>query len=343
MRITDFDFNLPEDLIAQHPLARRADSKMLAVERSTGDLSDLTFRSFPGFIQKGDVVVLNNTKVFPARLKGRTDSGANVELFLVEEVGSNVWDALARPAKRLKEGKSVTFGDALSARVLEGPVKGHVLAEFDFEGDFIEVLESVGRTPLPPYIKRQDEALEEDRERYQTVYAKQAGAIAAPTAGFHFTPEILDQIRAIGAETVEITLHVGYGTFEPVRVIELSAHRVMEEKFEIGEAESEALNKAKKEGRRIVAVGTTSTRALESCASKHGKFVPGRQVADLTIVPGYEFKAIDALLTNFHLPCSSLLVLVSTFAGYDLIMGAYRHAVEQRYRFYSYGDCMFIH
>lgn len=343
MLLSEFDYHLPEELIAQEPLPNREDSRMLAVDRLSGSLKDLSFRDFPGFVREGDVIVLNNTKVFPARLIGRSDTGASIELFLVENIGGTVWEALARPARRLRPGKRVSFGDELSASILEGPINGRVLAEFEFEGDLFDAIEKVGRTPLPPYIKRDESSRGSDRERYQTVYAKETGAIAAPTAGFHFTPGILQEVRKRGAETLEITLHVGYGTFEPVRVEDLSKHSVQEEKFEIGEREADSLNRAKSEGRRVVAIGTTTTRALETCRSKNGEFVPGKQTADLTIVPGYEFKAVDALLTNFHLPCSSLLVLVSTFGGHEPIMKAYEHAVLERYRFYSYGDCMFVY
>lgn len=342
MLISEFDYHLPDELIAQKPLPNREDSRMLAVDRSAGSLKDNSFRAFPGYIREGDVVVLNNTKVFPARLIGNSDTGASIELFLVENIGGTVWEALARPARRLKPGKQLSFPGGLQATVIQGPINGRVLAEFDFEGDLLDVLENIGRTPLPPYIKREQGSSEGDRSRYQTVYAKERGAIAAPTAGFHFTPDVLDQVRDRGAELVEITLHVGYGTFEPVRVDDLSKHRVDEEKFAIGEKECERLELARREGRRIIAIGTTTTRALETCMAKNGAFVPGRQTADLTIVPGYQFRAIDALLTNFHLPCSSLLVLVSTFGGHELIMKAYEHAVLERYRFYSYGDCMFV-
>ncbi|REJ75308.1 MAG: tRNA preQ1(34) S-adenosylmethionine ribosyltransferase-isomerase QueA [Acidobacteria bacterium] len=342
MLLSDFEYELPEELIAQEPLPNREDSRMLAVDRALGSFSDLRFRSFPEFIREGDVVVLNNTKVFPARLIGNTDTGATVELFLTEQIGERIWEALARPAKRLKPGKVVRFGDVLTAEVKDGPNRGRVLAEFSYEGDFFGTLDQVGKTPLPPYIKRDEGTPSEDRSRYQTVYARETGAIAAPTAGFHFTPEILEKVRDRGAETVEITLHVGYGTFEPVREEDLSKHSVQPERFEIRDSESERLNKARQDGQRIVAIGTTTTRALEACISKFGSFVPGKQIADLTIVPGYRFRAIDALLTNFHLPCSSLLVLVSTFGGHELIMRAYNHAVAEKYRFYSYGDCMFL-
>lgn len=342
MLISDFDYDLPDDLIAQEPPARREDSRMLAADRRTSALKDLSFRDFPSFIGKGDVLVVNNTKVFPARLIGRSETGARIELFLVEERGERKWEALAKPVRRLKPGKRIIFSERLSAVVEEITKEGRVIAEFEFDGEFDHVLDEIGKTPLPPYIKREREGPDADRERYQTVYAKQRGAIAAPTAGFHFTPEIIKEIEDNGAEFAEVTLHVGYGTFEPVRVDDLSEHAVQPERYEIGEQPAEALNRAQSEGRRIVAVGTTTTRALETCISRNGKFVAGKQTADLTITPGYRFRAIDALLTNFHLPQSSLLVLVSTFGGHKFIMNAYRHAVRERYRFYSYGDCMFV-
>ncbi len=289
-----------------------------------------------------DVLVLNNTKVFPARLFGRSETGASIEIFLVRKTEGNVWEALARPAKRLRVGKRIVFGDRLQAEVVEKEPDGKVVVRFDADGDLYEILDEIGKTPLPPYIRREAAAIDTDRERYQTVFAKNRGAIAAPTAGLHFTPDILEAIKIIGVTIAEITLHVGYGTFEPVRVDDLSGHIVSAEAYEISEQTAETLNAAKTEGSRIIAVGTTTTRALETTLSKFDKFSPGSQMADLTITPGYKFRAIDALLTNFHLPKSSLLVLTSTFGGHELIMKAYRHAVAARYRFYSYGDCMFI-
>jgi S-adenosylmethionine:tRNA ribosyltransferase-isomerase len=242
----------------------------------------------------------------------------------------------------LKIGKKIIFGERLSAEVLEKSVEGRVFVKFEAKGDFDEILDEIGKTPLPPYIKRDEGNSDKDRERYQTVFASEKGAIAAPTAGLHFTPAILEEIENLGATIAEITLHVGYGTFEPVRVSDLSAHKVMPERYEINEETAETLNKAKAENRRIIAIGTTTTRALESATSDGGKIRAGKQLAGLTITPGCKFKVIGGLLTNFHLPQSSLLVLVSTFAGHELIMKAYRHAVAQRYRFYSYGDCMLI-
>jgi S-adenosylmethionine:tRNA ribosyltransferase-isomerase len=342
MFITDFDFELPDKLIAQEPLENRAQSRMLLVSRDSKSYADEHFYDFPKFLKKGDVVVLNNTRVFPARLFGASETGARIELFLVRESETGVWETLARPARRLKTGKIIGFGENLKAEVLEKSEEGRVFVRFEADGDFEEILERVGKTPLPPYIKREAQDFDKDRERYQTVFAREKGAIAAPTAGLHFTPQVLEEITAVGAHLAEITLHVGYGTFEPVRVDDLSEHKVLPENYEIRQETAETLNRAKAENRRIVAIGTTTTRTLESNISKYGKFTAGKNLADLTITPGDKFKAIDALLTNFHLPQSSLLVLVSTFGGHELIMEAYRHAVREKYRFYSYGDCMLI-
>lgn len=342
MQLSDFDYVLPEHLIAQEPSPTRDASRMLHVDRGSGAVLDDAFVNFPSRLAPGDVLVLNNTKVFPARLFGRSESGAKVEIFLIRELDESSWEALARPARRLPVGKRITFGDELIGTIAEKLEDGRVIIKFDFSGEFEEVLGRVGRTPLPPYIKRPEDALDADRARYQTVYARSSGAIAAPTAGLHFTDDVIRDIKTQGIEVVEITLHVGYGTFEPVRVDDLSSHSVLPERYEIGDGAADVLNSARSEGRRIVAVGTTTTRALESALNSDAKFVAGTASADLTITPGYVFKAIGALLTNFHLPQSSLLILVSTFGGHELIMNAYRHAVAERYRFYSYGDCMFI-
>lgn len=342
MLINDFDYELPEQLIAQEPLERREKSRMLVVNRRENVWRDDYFVALPDLLKKDDVIVLNNTKVFPARLVGAKDTGAKVELFLIREIENQVWETLARPARRLKIGTKVTFGDNLTATISEKKDGGHCVVEFKSSADFDDVLEQIGQTPLPPYIRRDDGRSEKDRERYQTVFARHRGAVAAPTAGLHFTPQILETLKARGVSVAEITLHVGYGTFEPVRVNDLKEHKVMPEQSEISEAAARVLNEAKANRKRIVAVGTTTTRALESAIAPNGQIIAGRRCSDLTITPGYRFKFIDALLTNFHLPQSSLLVLVSTFAGHQLIMDAYRHAVASRYRFYSYGDCMLI-
>ena len=342
MLISDFDFVLPEELIAQTPLEKRENSRMLVVNRTEKTFRDEHFYNFPNLLKKGDVLVLNNTKVFPARLVGASETGAKIELFLIQNIENQTWETLARPARRLKTGKKIRFGENLAAEVLDKTKEGRIVVKFEAKGEFTEVLDQLGQTPLPPYIKREIGDLDKDRERYQTVFAKSRGAIAAPTAGLHFTPEILAEIKERGVIVAEITLHVGYGTFEPVRVSDLSEHKVMPENCEINADAAEILNRAKAEKRRIIAVGTTTTRSLESFTDETGKILSGKRAADLTVTPGYKFKTVDGLLTNFHLPQSSLLVLVSTFAGGELIMKAYRHAVESRYRFYSYGDCMLI-
>jgi S-adenosylmethionine:tRNA ribosyltransferase-isomerase len=342
MFISEFDYNLPEELIAQEPLDARESSRMLVVSRAENTFEDEQFFNLQKFLKKDDVIVLNNTKVFPARLFGMTETGAKVEIFLVCELENQIWETLARPARRLKIGKKVIFGENLSAEVLEKSEEGRVFVKFETDGDFDRILDEIGQTPLPPYIKRDEGSLGKDHERYQTVFARERGAIAAPTAGLHFTPQILEEIKNLGVTIAEITLHVGYGTFEPVRVSDLSGHKVMPERFEISKETAESLNEAKAANRRIIAIGTTTTRALESSAQENGEIRAGKQLADLTITPNYKFKIIDGLLTNFHLPQSSLLVLVSTFGGHELIMKAYEHAVRSRYRFYSYGDCMLI-
>jgi len=342
LSISDYSYELPDELIAQEPLERREGSRMLVVNRGFGTLTDAKFVNFPERLRSGDVLVLNNTKVFPARLNGVTETGAKVEIFLVRKIEGNTWETLARPGRRLKPGKTVRFTNDLSGEVAAKNDEGTIVVRFNSTRPMDEIVDEIGKTPLPPYIKRDAAHEDTDRERYQTVFARTRGAIAAPTAGLHFTPEILDRIRQCGVEIAEITLHVGYGTFEPVRVDDLSKHRVLPESFEITALTADVLNRAKSDGRRIVAVGTTTTRTLETVMTKNGRFEAKRGMADLTITPGYTFKAIDALLTNFHLPESSLLVLVSTFGGRELIIKGCRHAVAERYRFYSYGDCMFV-
>jgi S-adenosylmethionine:tRNA ribosyltransferase-isomerase len=359
MLISEFDYELPEELIAQAPLAERDASRMLVLDRARAAWRDRSFADLPGELREGDHLVVNNTRVFPARLVGRREpSGGRVELFLVEERGEGVWDALARPARRLARGQTISFGDGrLRGEIIDAGDEGRRTVRFDCAGDFHALLEEFGRVPLPPYIKRvhvtdangatgaTDEAdarLAEDRERYQTIYAGRRGAIAAPTAGLHFTPRVLERLRARGVSVTEITLHVGYGTFAPVRVTDLGGHTVAAERYEITPEAAAALDEARARGERIVAVGTTTVRALESAAEGGGRLTPGARSTALTITPGYRFKVVDALVTNFHLPRSSLLVLVASFAGRELTLDAYAHAVAARYRFYSYGDCMLI-
>jgi S-adenosylmethionine:tRNA ribosyltransferase-isomerase len=344
MFLSDFDYELPEELIAQHPLAERDAARMLVLERERRAWSDSRFAEVPSYIGAGDVVVVNNTRVFPARLVGRREpTGGRVELFLVRELEPLVWETLARPARRLQQDARVSFGDgSLRAQVVELLEDGRRIVRFEGEASFEDALEALGQTPLPPYIKREGESFDEDRERYQTVYARARGAIAAPTAGLHFTPRVMEELRARGARIVELTLHVGYGTFEPVRVEDLSKHAVAPEQYEINVEAAQIINDARSNGRRIISIGTTTTRALESAVEEDGRVRAGRGMAQLTITPGYKFRVVDALLTNFHLPRSSLLVLVAAFAGHDLTLSAYAHAVRARYRFYSYGDCMLI-
>jgi len=344
MQLSDFDYELPEELVAQHPPAERDASRMLLVHRRTLEWRDSDFASLPGYLRAKDVLVLNNTRVFPARLVGRrVPTGGKVELLLLREIESNVWSTLTRPARRLRNGAQIKFGESqLQALVIESLDDGVRLVRFESARPLDQVIDQIGQTPLPPYIRRAEDPCDEDRERYQTIYARERGAIAAPTAGLHFTSRILREIEARGVRVAQITLHVGYGTFEPVRVADLSRHQVAPEWFSITDEVAELINQARATGGRVIAAGTTTTRALESSSSNDGRIRAGSGWTDLTIVPGYEFRAVDALFTNFHLPRSSLLILVSAFAGRPLILAAYRHAVSKGYRFYSYGDCMLI-
>lgn len=344
MHISEFDYELPEELIAQHPLEQRDSSRMLILNRETQSWTDGRFAQFPDLIRAGDVIVVNNTRVFPARLIGQRDpSGGRVEVLLVREIEVCVWEALVRPAHRLKTGERIRFGvSSLRAEVIGSTGTGMRQLRFDGNQPIELLLSEVGETPLPPYIRRPEGATSEDSERYQTVFAQEKGAVAAPTAGLHFTPQVVERLRLRGAIVVEITLHVGYGTFEPVRVDDIEQHRVGAEFFEIRDEAARAINENRAYGGRVVAVGTTTTRALESAVNAQGIVEPGQRQTSLTITPGYEFRIVNSLLTNFHLPRSSLLLLVSAFAGKEFALAAYRHAVAQRFRFYSYGDCMFV-
>ena len=370
MLVSEFDYELPERLIAQEPAQRRDMSRLMVVDRATGALIDSVFAKLPDHFNPGDLLVLNNTRVFPARLIGRrirktvrgeTVLGGRVEVFLVSRIEPLVWEALVKPGKSLLPGARVEFARGkLTAEVIEWRDFGRRVVRFEAEGDFDEIIDRIGRTPLPPYIKR-DEGDRLDAERYQTVFARERGAVAAPTAGLHFTPELLDRLRARGIEIAEVTLHVGYGTFQPVRVDRVEDHRVEPEVYSISDEAGALINRALSEERRVIAVGTTTTRALESAAARWGMgdggwelvctehslaqpLTPNPQplTTDLFIYPGFEFKVISGLVTNFHLPRSSLLMLVSAFAGRGLILKAYRHAIEKEYRFYSYGDAMLI-
>jgi S-adenosylmethionine:tRNA ribosyltransferase-isomerase len=344
MDISEFDYDLPEELIAQQPLPERDASRMLLVDRQKKTWSDFNFSSFPEFVRADDVIVINNTRVFPARLVGQRDpSGGRVEVLLVRNLAPSIWEALVKPGAKLKQGARIKFGDSvLQADLLDAPGNGLRQLRFVYDKPWEAILEELGETPLPPYIHRPTGVSRDDEERYQTIFARPRGAIAAPTAGLHFTQQTFTRVLAKGARVAQITLHVGYGTFEPVRVNDIAQHHVDAEEFEVTEQAAATINEAKARGGRVIAVGTTTVRALESSVNSNGKLQPRRAKADLTIVPGYRFRVVDALLTNFHLPRSSLLLLVCAFAGRDLVLPAYRHAVEQAYRFYSYGDCMLL-
>ena len=351
MLVSDFDFELPDELIAQEPPAVRGTSRLLRLDRATGQLSHHGVADLAQELRAGDVLVVNNTRVFPARLLGHRDpSGGGVECLLVARLGDaaeggELWEALVSPGQKLKPGARVVFDavDPLRGEILERRPFGRRVVRLWTEGGapVQQVVDAIGHIPLPPYIKRADR--QSDHDRYQTVFAQARGSIAAPTAGLHFTPALLDDLRARGVQRTELTLHVGYGTFQPIRVEVVEEHRMEPESFEISEATATAVNAALDEGRRVIAVGTTTTRTLESVAlANGGRLVPGRGSSDLFIYPGFEFRVLSGLVTNFHLPQSSLVMLVSAFGGREAVMRAYGEAVAQRYRFYSYGDAMLV-
>ena len=341
MNTADFDFHLPEELIAQTPLEKRDSSRLLIVDRKTGQFSDQHFDNIIDQLEPGDALVMNNTRVLPARLYGtKPETGGHVELLLLKNIQGDFWEVLAKPAKRLRVGAHVSFGDGrLTATVTEELEHGGRIVRFDYQGIFLEVLESLGEMPLPPYIH---EKLE-DRERYQTVYAKENGSAAAPTAGLHFTEELLDKIAAKGIKLVYLTLHVGLGTFRPVSVDNLDEHEMHSEFYTLSEEAAETLRQVKASGHRVVAVGTTSIRTLETIGSKFdGQIQADSGWTNIFIKPGYQWKIVDAFSTNFHLPKSTLVMLVSAFAGRQLTLQAYEHAIAECYRFFSFGDAMFI-
>ena len=341
MNTADFDFHLPEELIAQTPLEKRDASRLLVVDRSSGEFSDQHFDSIIDQLQPGDALVMNNTRVLPARLYGeKPGTGGHVELLLLKNTEGDHWEVLAKPAKRLKVGAQVSFGDGrLTATVVDELEHGGRIVRFDYQGIFLEVLESLGEMPLPPYIH---EKLA-DRERYQTVYAKENGSAAAPTAGLHFTKELLAQIEAKGVKLVYLTLHVGLGTFRPVSVDNLDDHEMHSEFYTLSEEAAATLREVKANGHRVIAVGTTSIRTLETIGNKFkGDIQADSGWTNIFIKPGYQWQIVDAFSTNFHLPKSTLVMLVSAFAGRDLTLKAYEHAIAERYRFFSFGDAMFI-
>lgn len=340
MKTSDFDYNLPEHLIAQTPLKDRSSSRLLVMDRFTGEIEHKEFISILDYLNKGDVLVINDTKVIPARLIGsKIETNATIELLLLKEIGKDTWECLSRPFKRLHVGTKVEFGNSLLiAEVKELKTEGMVIVKFSYKGIFLEILDQLGSMPLPPYIH---EKLN-DKDRYQTVYAKNIGSAAAPTAGLHFTNELLNEIEKKGVIITKVTLHVGLGTFRPVEVEDVTNHKMHSEFYKMEKETADVLNQAKQEGRRIIAVGTTSTRTLETIRQKYGKFQECEGNTDIFIYPGYEFKAIDGLITNFHLPKSTLLMLVSAFSKKEFILKAYEEAVKKEYRFFSFGDAMFI-
>jgi len=343
MLVSDFDYHLPPELIAQKPLPSRENSRMMICRRDTGEILHSRFTEIARHLDAGDVLVLNTSRVLPARAWGKKPDGTEIEFLFLNKEGDSTWQVLCRPAKKAKPGDTIIFGKCFQGRVVRSGKEGKRWIRFD-TGDVLVRLKKIGYAPLPPYIKRQkdDPALRRmDLERYQTVYAKEEGSIAAPTAGLHFSPEILDRIQAKGVQVGELSLDVGLATFQPVRTEIVEAHRMLEERFSIPQETARLVDEAKKEGRSVAAVGTTTVRALESAYTEAG-IRPGPSSTRLFIFPGYRFKVVDKLLTNFHLPRSTLLMLVSAFAGTEFIRKAYTEAVHRKYRFYSYGDCMLI-
>jgi len=340
MDIKDYSYDLPEELIAQDPLLDRSSSRLMVIGKNSGDIEHKTFKDITDYLKKGDCLVINNTKVIPARLYGiKEDTGASIEILLLKRLEDNTWETLVRPGKKCKIGSRIVFGDGiLKGEIVDIVEEGNRLIKFSFEGIFEEILDQLGQMPLPPYITHQLK----DKNRYQTVYAKEEGSAAAPTAGLHFTPELLQQIRDMGVNIAEVTLHVGLGTFRPVKERNVLEHHMHTEYYSISSEASEIINNAKKSGNRIIAVGTTSTRTLEAAFKDKGCICECSGWTDIFIYPGYSFNVIDGLITNFHLPESTLIMLVSALADREHILNAYKIAVKEKYRFFSFGDAMFI-
>ena len=340
MNVSDFNFDLPEELIAQDPLEDRASSRLLVLDKETGDVEHKHFRDILKYLKKGDCLVLNNTKVIPARLFGtKAGTDAKIEVLLLKRKSDNVWETLVKPGKKMREGAEVSFGDGLLKGKVVGVVdEGNRLIQFEYDGIFEEILDQLGQMPLPPYITHQLQ----DKNRYQTVYAKHDGSAAAPTAGLHFTKELLEEIEAMGVKIANVTLHVGLGTFRPVKVETIEEHHMHSEFYIVEEEEAKKINDTKKEGGRVICVGTTSCRTLESATGEDGILKAGSGWTQIFIYPGYRFKILDCLITNFHLPESTLVMLVSALAGKDHVMAAYEEAIKERYRFFSFGDAMLI-
>lgn len=339
MKTDDFDYKLPKELIAQTPLKNRNGSRMMVLDKNTGEFSDNHFTDLINYLNEGDTLVLNDTKVIPARLIGhKIDTGAVIEVLMLKDLGGDTWECLTKPAKRIKEGTIVKFSDELSCKCVYVGEDGIRHYKFIYDGIFLEILYRLGEMPLPPYIT---EKLD-DKNRYQTVYAKNPGSAAAPTAGLHFTSEYLEKIKAKGVNIAYVTLHVGLGTFRPVVVDDVSKHDMHSEYYILNEDTAYLLNKTRENNKKIIAVGTTSTRVLETIADENGHFKAASGNTKIFIYPGYKFHGIDALLTNFHLPKSTLIMLISALAGKENVLNAYKHAVKEKYRFFSFGDCMFI-
>ena len=340
MKTSDFNYQLPEELIAQTPLERRDGSRLMTLDRNTGAWEHHHFYELPDFLNPGDCLILNDSRVLPARLLGqRLPGGGACEVLLLIDRGEKTWECLVRPGRHMREGAKLSFGNGeLTAEVTKVLPDGNRLVRFDYEGIFLEVLEHLGKMPLPPYIKEELQ----DQERYQTVYSKVNGSAAAPTAGLHFTPELLEQVRAMGVEIAEVTLHVGLGTFRPVKVDNVLDHHMHSEFYVVEEEEAKKVNDAKKNGGRVICVGTTSCRTVESATGEDGILKAGSGWTDIFIYPGYRFKILDGLITNFHLPESTLVMLVSALAGRDHVLHAYEEAIKERYRFFSFGDATLI-
>lgn len=340
MKRQDFYYELPEELIAQDPLEDRSSSRLLVLDRQSGAVSHHTFREIADYLNEGDCLVINDTKVIPARLIGsKEETGARIEVLLLKRKENNIWETLVKPGKKAKAGARISFGEGLLTGEVVGIAdEGNRLIRFSYEGIFEEILDQLGQMPLPPYITHQLE----DKNRYQTVYAKHTGSAAAPTAGLHFTPELLKELEEKGVEIARVTLHVGLGTFRPVKVDEITDHHMHSEFYRIDEEAAEKINRAKAAGNRVICVGTTSCRTIESAADETGRLEEKSGWTEIFIYPGYRFKVLDGLITNFHLPESTLIMLVSALAGRENVLGAYKEAVEERYRFFSFGDAMLI-
>ena len=340
MKTSDFNYNLPQELIAQTPVEPRDSSRLLLLNRESGEIEHKHFYDILDYLNEGDLIVANDSRVLPARIFGiKKQTGARVEFLLLNQIENNRWETLCKPGKKAREGAEFVFGDGImKARIIEVKEDGNRVVEFESEDNFYTALDKIGQMPLPPYITEELQ----DRERYQTVYSNEIGSAAAPTAGLHFTNELMDKIKAKGVNIAYVTLHVGLGTFRPVKVDDVKNHKMHSEHYEIPKETSDLIKKTKENGKRVIAVGTTSCRTLESVASFYGKIKPCEGFTDIFIYPGYEFKVLDGLITNFHLPESTLIMLVSAFAGYDNVMKAYETAVDEEYRFFSFGDAMFI-